>query len=97
MKRLRCILKFKYLFKLLALIFLIGAILFTRYYKFESCYEKDDDTFVGIVTDYKVSDGKISITLKAKEVLLINYSYNNLFLINFFMVINFLLKGVIYS
>ena len=52
--------------------------MFTRYYKFESCYEKDDDTFVGIVTDYKVSDGKISITLKAKEVLIVNYSYNNL-------------------
>lgn len=78
MKRLRCILKSKYLFKLLALISLIGAILFTRYYRFESCYEKDDDTFVGIVTDYKVNNGKISIKLKAKEVLIVNYSYDNL-------------------
>ncbi len=78
MKRLRCILKSKYLFKLLALISLIGVILFTRYYRFESCYEKDDDTFVGIVTDYKVSDGKISIKFKAKEVLIVNYSYDNL-------------------
>lgn len=78
LKRLRCILKSKYLFKLLALISLIGAILFTRYYRFESCYEKDDDTFVGIVTDYKVNNGKISIKLKAKEVLIVNYSYDNL-------------------
>lgn len=78
LKRLRCILKSKYLFKLLALISLIGVILFTRYYRFESCYEKDDDTFVGIVTDYKVSDGKISIKFKAKEVLIVNYSYDNL-------------------
>ena len=97
MKRLRCILKFKYLFKLLALIFLIGAILFTRYYKFESCYEKDDDTFVGIVTDYKVSDGKISITLKAKEVLIVNYSYNNLVFDKLLYGDKLLVKGELYT
>ena len=97
MKRLRCILKSKYLFKLLALISLIGALLFTRYYKFESCYEEDDDTFVGIVTDYKVSDGKISIKLKAKEVLIVNYSYNNLVFDKLLYGDKLLVKGKLYT
>lgn len=57
---------------------MLFALLFTKLYKFESCYEISDDTFIGIVTDYKLSDNKISITLKAKEKLIVNYSYNNL-------------------
>ena len=71
--------------------------MFTRYYKFESCYEKDDDTFVGIVTDYKVSDGKISITLKAKEVLIVNYSYNNLVFDKLLYGDKLLVKGELYT
>lgn len=71
--------------------------MFTHYYRFESCYEKDDDTFVGIVTDYKVSDGKISITLKAKEVLIVNYSYDNLVFDKLLYGDKLLVKGKLYT
>ena len=71
--------------------------MFTHYYRFESCYEKDDDTFVGIVTDYKVSDGKISIKLKAKEVLIVNYSYDNLVFDKLLYGDKLLVKGKLYT
>lgn len=85
------------MFKVLALFFLIGAILFTRYYRFESCYDIEDDTFIGVVTDYKISDGRISITLKAKEVLIVNYSYNNLVFNKLEYGDKLLVKGKLYT
>ena len=52
---------------------------------------------MGIVTDYKVSDGKISITLKAKEVLIVNYSYNNLVFDKLLYGDKLLVKGELYT
>lgn len=97
MKRLRCILKSKYLFKIVFAFFLIGDILFTHLYKYESCYDIDDDVFVGIVTDYKVSDGLIRINLKAKEELIVYYSYNNLVFDKLSYGDKLLVKGELYT
>ena len=71
--------------------------MFTHLYKYESCYDIDDDVFVGIVTDYKVSDGLIRINLKAKEELIVYYSYNNLVFDKLSYGDKLLVKGELYT
>ena len=78
MKRLKIILQSRYLFKILTIIFLMLSITYTKYYSFKSKYNEDETEFIGIVKDYTITDNKIKITLKAKEVLIVEYKYNNL-------------------
>lgn len=78
MKRLKIILQSRYLFKILTIIFLMLSIIYTKYYSFKSKYNEDETEFIGIVKDYTITDNKIKITLKAKEVLIVEYKYNNL-------------------
>lgn len=78
MKKLKIILQSKYLFKILTLIFLLLAVIYTKYYKFTSKYDINDNTFSGIVLDYKIKDNYINITIKGKEKLLVRYNYHNL-------------------
>ena len=77
MKRLRIILRSKYLFKALAVIFLIGTLIFTNVYKFESKYLEEDDTFIGIVTKYELRDDKLVLEIRAREKLIVNYKYGD--------------------
>ena len=78
MKRLKIILQSRYLFKILTIIFLMLSITYTKYYSFKSKYNEDETEFIGIVKDYTITDNKIKIILKAKEVLIVEYKYNNL-------------------
>ena len=78
MKRLKIILQSRYLFKMLTIIFLMLSIIYTKYYPFKSKYNESETEFIGIVKDYTITDNKIKITLKAKEVLIVEYKYNNL-------------------
>jgi len=78
LKKLKNILKSKYLFKILALIILLFSVVYTNYYPLKSKYDKKDNTFEGIVYNYKIYENKITIYIKAKEKLIINYKYNNL-------------------
>ena len=78
MKRLKIILQSRYLFKIFTIIFLMLSIIYTKYYPFKSKYNEDETEFIGIVKDYTITDNKIKITLKAKEVLIVEYKYNNL-------------------
>ena len=78
MKRLKIILQSRYLFKIFTIIFLMLSIIYTKYYPFKSKYNESETEFIGIVKDYTITDNKIKITLKAKEVLIVEYKYNNL-------------------
>ncbi|MBQ8193322.1 MAG: DNA internalization-related competence protein ComEC/Rec2 [Bacilli bacterium] len=78
MKRLKIILQSRYLFKVLAVLFLLFAFLFTKYYKFTSKYSIDETTFKGIVYNYELKEDKLTIYIKGKEKLIINYKYSNL-------------------
>jgi len=78
LKRLRYILQSRYIFKILVIIFLIYAILFTKLYKFESEYNGEETTFTGTVYDYKLDDDKITLYINAKEMLIVNYKYDDL-------------------
>lgn len=77
MKRLKIILQSKYLFKVLAIIFLLGDILFINTSNFKSKYDINDTTFIGIVTKYELQDNKLVLEIKAKEKLIVHYKYGN--------------------
>ena len=77
MNKLRHILQSRYLFKILVIIFLFGDILFLNTYTYKSKYSKEETTFVGIVTKYELNDSKLTLEIKAKEKLLVNYKYGN--------------------
>ena len=77
MKRLKIILQSKYLFLILSLIFLVGALLFTNIYKLESKYILNDKEFIGTVTKYELKENKITIEIKAKEKLIVEYKYGD--------------------
>lgn len=77
MNKLRYILQSKYLFKLLSIFFLTGALLFTNIYTYKSQYTGNETTFVGIVTKYELKENKLVIEIKAKEKLIVNYKYKD--------------------
>lgn len=81
MKKLKHILKSRYLFKILVFITLIASIIYTNY-PHTSKYNIDDNKFTGIVKDYKIADNKLTINLLAKEEIIIEYKYNNASSIN---------------
>ena len=61
------------MFKLLAIIFLLGSIILTNCYKFTSKYNSNLKNITGIVTKYSIDGNKLTIYLKAKEIIIINY------------------------
>lgn len=77
MKRLKMILRSRYLFKILTILSLIITILYTKCYHFKSVFDLNDTEFTGIVEDYIVKDNKIKISLKSKERIIVIYKYNN--------------------
>lgn len=97
LKRLRHILQSKYLFKILVGIFLIYSILFTNLYTFKSKYKIDDNTFIGIIYDYKIDDKDITLYIKAKEKIIVKYKSDNLTFDKISLGDKLLIKGVITS
>lgn len=77
MKKLKIILQSRYIFKLLAILFLLGDLLFLNLYNFKSKYKEEDNIFIGVVTKYELKDNKLVLEIKAKEKLIINYKYGN--------------------
>ena len=75
MKKLKRVLQSKYLFKFLALVFVIGSFLFTRFYCFESKYNESDKVFIGEVTKIRTTSSKLTLEIKGREKLIINYQF----------------------
>lgn len=73
MNRLRYILRHRYLFKFLAVISLLLAILFTTFYQKKSLYHETETYFKGIVYKKKITNNKETYYIKAKEKIVINY------------------------
>ena len=72
-RKLRTILQSRYIFKILALLFLGYAFLITNIYKFHSKYSVNTKSVIGVVTDFEIDGNKVTINIKAKEKLIINY------------------------
>ena len=73
LKRLRYILQSRYLFKVICVIFILGDILFIKFYPFKSKYDINHRYFIGIVTKINLIDDKLTLEIKGQEKLLINY------------------------
>lgn len=82
MRKLRNILKFKYLFKIITLLFLFGDIIFTKCYHFTSKYNADDTSFIGTVTSYELKGKRLVLEVEAKEKLIVYYDYGDKILDN---------------
>jgi len=73
MNRLKHILRHRYLFKILAIIILISAIIYTNTYQKKSIYRENEKEFLGTVYKKKIYDNKTTFYIKCKEKLVINY------------------------
>ena len=71
MKKLKHILRHRYLFKVLAILIVISALLFTKLYKRNSIY-KDETIFIGTIYRIKYKTNKQVLYVKAKEKLIVN-------------------------
>ena len=76
MNRLRYILQHRYLFKILAIVFVLMTVVYTKKVNKRSIYT-NENTFMGIVYKIKRNNDKVTIYLKAKEKLIVN-DYQNL-------------------
>lgn len=81
MKALRHILRSKYLFKIIFLISIIYIVCFFKFSKRVSIYNEYNNSFIGVVEDYKY-DTKLTLTIKSNKEKLIVY-YPNKMDINF--------------
>lgn len=95
MKRLRIILQYKYLFKILVIIFVTGDIFFLNTHTYKSKYKSEDNTFIGVVTKYELKDTKIVLEIKSKEKLIVHYKYGNKKLNNLSLGDKILVKGTL--
>ncbi len=76
MLKLRTILLHNYPYILLLILALIISFIRLNLPK-KSIYSKDDKEFIGTIINYSISDSKVTITLKEKEKLLLNYYFKN--------------------
>lgn len=72
-RKLKKILQSRYLFKLLAIIFLIYSVVLDIYYPFESCYTTESSSLRGIITKYEIDGNKLTLNMRAKEDIIVNY------------------------
>ena len=72
-RRLKYILQHRYYIKITAILFLMIVILFTQIVEKESIYNENITEIEGIVYKQKIKDNKITIYLKAKEKIIVNY------------------------
>lgn len=70
---LKYVLRNRYIFKVLAVLSLIVAIIFTIFYPQKSVYNKSETKFKGIVYKKKINNDKTSFYIKGKEKIVINY------------------------
>ena len=75
MKKLKTILQSRYLFKILAIVTLVASLIIDNFYPFKSKYSQKETTFTGKVIFYKIDGDKLTITMKEKEKLIINYYF----------------------
>ncbi len=77
MKKLKNLLQYDILFYSLLLLSLLYLFININCITIKSNYNNSSKEFYGYITDYKIDDNKLTITLKAKEKILINYYFKN--------------------
>ena len=77
MKILKIILQSNISYYLLIIFIIFYIIFFTKYKKYNSIYE-DDTNIIGIISNIKINEENIKITLKAKEDIIVTYYYESI-------------------
>lgn len=72
-RKLKTILQSRFLFKIVAVVFIIYSLLVTNLYTYKSKFSFDNKRFVGIITKYNIDGNKLTIYLKDEEVLIVTY------------------------
>ena len=76
LKKLKSILQYDYIFYILLIISIIYTLICIKT-DYKSIYNENYENEYGYVLDYKITDDKISLLIKSKEKLIINYYYKN--------------------
>ena len=77
LKILKIILQSNISYYLLIIFIIFYIIFFTKYKKYNSIYE-DDTNIIGIISNIKINEENIKITLKAKEDIIVTYYYESI-------------------
>ena len=77
MRKLRIILQHRYLIKIIAIITILFSVIVTNFFSFKSRCNINDTKFIGIITKIEFKEDKITINLKTKETLIVNYYTDN--------------------
>lgn len=75
MKKLKTILQSKFIITIITILCLTYSLLLMIFYPFHSHYSLDTKEIVGDVTKYTIDGQKLTIFLKAKEIIIINYYF----------------------
>ena len=75
-RRLKTILQSRYLFKILVVLFITYALIYTNLHIYTSKYNKNTTTITGTITKYTIGENKITIYIKAKETIIATYYQN---------------------
>ena len=76
-RKLKTVLQSRYLFKIIFLIFIAYAIIFTNIYKYKSIYKDNITNIKGIITKYNISNDKLTIYINNKETIIGTYYIKN--------------------
>ena len=77
MKKLKIILQSNITYIFLCLFLLFFVIVFTKIITYESEFNGNETTIMGIVKNYKITDNKLSILVASKEDIICNYYFKN--------------------
>ena len=77
MRRLRIILQHEFFIKIIAIITILFSVIVTNFFSFKSIYNINETNFIGIITKIEFNKDKITINIKAKEKLIVNYYTDN--------------------
>lgn len=78
MIKLKRILQHRYFFSILAFLFILYSLYVCNFINFNSHYSGNEKTLKGIVTTYNIDGDKLTVHLKAKEVVIVNYYFSTL-------------------
>lgn len=76
MKKLKNILQYNYIFYVMLIIGILYTIIYINFINIKKIYSVNDNSLYGKVISYKKNDKKVSIVVKGKEKVLVNYYKN---------------------
>jgi len=78
LKKLKSIFRSRYIFKIICFLGIVYAILTILFFEGTSQYHIEDNEIVGVVTKYKIDGDKLTLYLKEKETVVVNYYLSSL-------------------